>query len=102
MEILEITGENFESEVLKCEEKVLVDFYANWCEPCKMVAPIVDEIANENEDLKVVRVNVDNEADIAMKYQIMSIPTLVLIRNGEEVDRVVGAVQKKVIENMVE
>lgn len=102
MEILDVTGENFEEEVLKAENKVLVDFYADWCGPCKMLAPIVEEVASEHDDLKVVRINVDNEERIAMDYQIMSIPTLVLIKDGKEVDRVVGAVQKKVIETMIE
>lgn len=101
MEILDVTSENFEEEVLKADKKVLVDFYAEWCGPCKMLAPIVEEVASENEDLKVVRINIDNEESIAMDYQIMSIPTLVLIKDGKEVDRVIGAVQKKVIENMI-
>ena len=101
MEILDVTGENFEEEVLKADKKVLIDFYADWCGPCKMLAPIVEEVASEHEDLKVVRINVDNEESIAMDYQIMSIPTLVLIKDGNEVDRVIGAVQKKVIENMI-
>lgn len=102
MEILDVTRENFEEEVLKADKKVLVDFYADWCGPCKMLAPIVEEVASEHDDLKVVRINVDNEERIAMDYQIMSIPTLVLIKDGKEVDRVVGAVQKKVIETMIE
>ena len=102
MEILDVTGENFEEEVLKADKKVLIDFYADWCGPCKMLAPIVEEVASEHEDLKVVRINVDNEESIAMNYQIMSIPTLVLIKDGKEVDRVIGAVQKKVIETLIE
>ena len=101
MEILDVTSDNFEEEVLKADKKVLVDFYADWCGPCKMLAPIVEEVASEHEDLKVVRINIDNEESIAMDYQIMSIPTLVLIKDGKEVDRVIGAVQKKVIENMI-
>jgi len=87
---------------LKADRKVLVDFYADWCGPCKMLAPIVEEVASEHEDLKVVRINIDNEESIAMDYQIMSIPTLVLIKDGKEVDRVIGYVQKKVIETMIE
>ena len=79
-----------------------MDFYADWCGPCKMLAPIVEEVASEHEDLKVVRINIDNEESIAMDYQIMSIPTLVLIKDGKEVDRVIGYVQKKVIETMIE
>jgi len=102
MEILDVTRENFEEEVLKEDRKVLVDFYADWCGPCKMLAPIVEEVASEHEDLKVVRINIDNEESIAMDYQIMSIPTLVLIKDGKEVDRVIGYVQKKVIETMIE
>ena len=102
MEILDVTRDNFEDEVLKSDKKVLVDFYADWCGPCKMLAPIVEAVASEHEELKVVRVNIDNEESIAMDYQIMSIPTLVLINDGKEVDRVIGAVQKKVIETMVE
>jgi thioredoxin 1 len=102
MEILDVTRENFEEEVLKADRKVLVDFYADWCGPCKMLAPIVEEVASEHEDLKVVRINIDNEESIAMDYQIMSIPTLVLIKDGKEVDRVIGYVQKKVIETMIE
>ena len=101
MEILDVTRENFEEEVLKADRKVLVDFYADWCGPCKMLAPIVEEVASEHEDLKVVRINIDNEESIAMDYQIMSIPTLVLIKDGKEVDRVIGYVQKKVIETMI-
>lgn len=101
MEILDVTSDNFEEEVLKADKKVLVDFYADWCGPCKMLAPIMEEVASEHEDLKVVRINIDNEESIAMDYQIMSIPTLVLIKDGNEVDRVIGAVQKKVIENMI-
>ena len=101
MEIVDVTSDNFDEEVLKADKKVLVDFYAEWCGPCKMLAPIVEEVASENEDLKVVRINIDNEESIAMDYQIMSIPTLVLIKDGKEVDRVIGAVQKKVIENMI-
>ena len=101
MEIVDVTSDNFDEEVLKADKKVLVDFYADWCGPCKMLAPIVEEVASEHEDLKVVRINIDNEESIAMDYQIMSIPTLVLIKDGNEVDRVIGAVQKKVIENMI-
>lgn len=102
VEILDVTRENFEEEVLKADKKVLVDFYADWCSPCKMIAPIVEEVASEHEDLKVVRINIDNEESIAKDYQITAIPTLVLIKDGKEVDRVVKAVQKKVIETMID
>ena len=101
VEVLKITSQNFEKEVLQSEKPVLVDFYADWCGPCKMLAPIIEEIANENEDIKVVKVNVDEAQDIAVKYDVMSIPTTVVIKNGQEVDRTVGYVGKETILNMV-
>lgn len=101
MEILKVTGENFESEVLKSEKPVLIDFYADWCGPCKMLSPIVDELAKENTDIKVVKVNVDDSQDLAMQYQIMSIPTLVVIKDGKEYRRTVGLVSKSEIEALM-
>ena len=80
---------------------VLVDFYADWCGPCKMLAPIVDEIAQENDDIKVVKVNVDENPNIALDYKVMSIPTLVVIKGGKEVSRSVGVVDKKEILEML-
>lgn len=94
MEILKVTSENFESEVLQSDKPVLIDFYADWCGPCKMLSPIVDEVAEENTDIKVVKINVDNAQDLAMKYQVMSIPTLVVIKDGKEVNRSVGLIDK--------
>ena len=96
-----ITKDNFEEEVLNAKEsKVLVDFWASWCGPCKMLSPIIDEIASENhEGLKVCKVNVDENQSLAMKYQVMSIPTLLVFENGEVVKTSVGALQKdKVLE----
>ncbi len=91
MSVLKITSENYEEEVLNSKEKVLIDFYADWCGPCKMMAPVVEEIANELEGkLKVGKVNVDENQDLAIKYGIMSIPTLVVIENGETVRTLVG------------
>lgn len=101
MEVLKVTSENFEKEVLQSDKIVLVDFYADWCGPCKMLSPVVDSVANENEDIKVVKVNVDNAQDLAIKYQVMSIPTLVVIKNGQEINRSVGVVSKSEIEEMV-
>lgn len=101
MSVLEVTNHNFEEEVLKSEKPVLVDFYADWCGPCKMLSPIVEQVATENEDIKVCRINIDEEQDLAVKYGIMSIPTLVVIKNGEEVNRVVGVVDKKKIIEMI-
>ena len=101
MSVLEFTSSDFEKEVLQSEKPVLVDFYADWCGPCKMLAPIVDEIAEENQDIKVCRINIDENQDLAVEYGIMSIPTLVVIKNGKEVSRTVGVVGKKEILELV-
>ena len=101
MEILKVTSENFESEVLQSDKPVLIDFYADWCGPCKMLSPIVDEVAEENTDIKVVKINVDNAQDLAMKYQVMSIPTLVVIKDGKEVNRSVGLIDKADIISLI-
>ena len=101
MEIIKVNGQNFEEEVIKSEKPVLIDFYADWCGPCKMLSPIIDEIAEENSDIKVVKVNVDDSQDLAMKYQVMSIPTLVVIKNGEEVNRSVGLIDKSQVANLI-
>ena len=101
MEVTKITSENFEIEVLKSEKTVLVDFYADWCGPCKMLSPVVDEVAQENEDIKVVKINVDEAQNVAMKYNIMSIPKLVVIKNGQETSRSVGVIDKSQILDMI-
>lgn len=101
MGISNVTSANFEQEVLNCEQTVLIDFYADWCGPCKMLSPIVEQVASENTDVKVVKVNVDNEQDLAIKYQVMSIPTLVVIKNGSEVNRMVGLSSKSDIVDMI-
>ena len=101
MEIIKVNSQNFEEEVIKSEKPVLIDFYADWCGPCKMLSPIIDEIAEENSEIKVVKVNVDDSQDLAMKYQVMSIPTLVVIKNGEEVNRSVGLIDKSQVENLI-
>ena len=101
MDILKVNSQNFEEEVLKSEKPVLVDFYADWCGPCKMLSPIVDEVAQENEDIKVVKVNVDDSQDLAMKYQVMSIPTLVVIKEGNEINRSLGLIDKNQVVNMI-
>lgn len=99
MEVLKVNSDNFDEEVLNCDKTVLIDFYADWCGPCKMFAPIIDEVANENQNIKVVKINIDDNQDIAAKYQIMSIPTLVIIRKGNEITRSVGVIDKdKIIE----
>ena len=101
MEILKVNSQNFEEEVLRNKKPVLVDFYADWCGPCKMLSPIVDQVAEENEDIKVVKVNVDDAQDLAMKYQVMSIPTLVVIKEGKEINRSVGLIDKNQVVNMI-
>ena len=95
MAVLEVTDKNFESEVLKSDLPVLVDFWAEWCGPCKMIGPIVNEISEELDGkLKVAKVNVDDAKDLAGKFNIMSIPTLLLFKGGEAVEQIVGAVPK--------
>ena len=101
MEILSVTSANFEEEVLNSDKTVLVDFYADWCGPCKAYSPIVESVAAENEDIKVVKINVDNSQDIAIKYQVMSIPTRVVIKNGQETNRAVGMMSKSDLLEMV-
>ena len=85
-----LTSENFENEVLKSDKNVLVDFWASWCGPCKMLAPTIEAIAEENHSFKVGKVNVDDEPDLAEAYGISSIPTLILFKNGKAADMMVG------------
>ena len=95
MSIIKVTSENFKSEVLESEKPVLVDFYADWCGPCKMMSPVIEELAEELSDrLKVGKINVDENQDLAMEYGIMSIPTIVLIKNGEVTKTFVGVRDK--------
>ena len=101
MNVIKVNDNNFEEEVLKSNIPVLVDFYADWCGPCKMLSPTVDEVAVENDDIKVVKVNVDESQEVAIKYQVMSIPTLVVIKNGNEVNRSVGLIDKEEILSMI-
>lgn len=91
MSVLKITSENYEEEVLNAKERVLIDFYADWCGPCKMMAPVVEEVAEELAGkIKVGKVNVDDNQDLAMEYGIMSIPTLVVIEDGKAIKTLVG------------
>lgn len=94
MEVLTITKENFESEVLQSDKPVLMDFWAVWCGPCRMVSPIVDEIANERDDIKVGKINVDEQSELSQQFGVMSIPTLVVMKNGEIANKAVGALPK--------
>ena len=99
--MIKITNENFEEEILKSDRIVLIDFYADWCAPCKMLSPIIEQVDEENNDIKVVKINVDELQDIAIKYEVMSIPTLVVIKNGQEVNRSIGFVSKSQILELV-
>ena len=91
MLVKDMNKENFQEEVVQSDKPVLVDFWASWCGPCRMVSPIVDEIAQERPDVKVVKVNVDQEQELALQFGVMSIPTLVVMKGGKVVNKMVGA-----------
>ena len=100
---LELTGANFEELALNSDKPVMVDFWAEWCGPCRMVGPIVDELANEYEGKAVVgKVNVDNDPEISAKYGVRNIPTILFLKNGEVVDKSVGAVPKNVLSDKID
>ena len=101
MSAININKNNFQSEVLISEKKVLLDFWAPWCGPCRMVVPIVEEIADERPDIKVGKINVDEEAELASQFGIMSIPTLVVIEKGKIVNQAMGARPKEAILGML-
>ena len=101
MSVIKISKENFASEVLNSNKPVLLDFYADWCSPCRMVGPIVSEIANERSDVKVGKINVDEQPELAAQFQVMSIPMLAVIKNGKLENQVVGYRSKEQIEAML-
>ena len=94
MNITEIMAKDFQQEVINSEKTVLVDFYATWCGPCKMMSPILENIAEENTHVKVVKVDIDKNQDLAMQYNVMSIPTMIIFKNGEATKRFVGVTDK--------
>jgi thioredoxin len=96
--ISDVTDNNFQAEVLENDTPVLVDFWAPWCGPCRLVAPVMEEIANERDDIRVVKLNTDENQQTAVQYQIISIPTMILFRNGQEVHRVIGVRRRKELE----
>jgi thioredoxin 1 len=101
MAVLTITKDNFENEVLKSDIPVLVDFWASWCGPCRMMSPIVDEIAEELSDCKVGKINVDEEGELAQQFGIMSIPTLLVFRDGKVANQSVGVRDKAFVIDMI-
>ena len=101
MSVVTVTKENFDAEVKSSTVPVLVDFWASWCGPCRMLSPVVDEIAEERSDVKVCKINVDEEQELAAKYGVMSIPTLMVFQNGEAAQTSVGVVPKAKILEML-
>lgn len=101
MAVIELTSENFNSEVLECDKTVLIDFWASWCTPCRMLSPVVDEIAEENTQIKVCKVNVDKEGELAAAFRVSSIPMLVVIKDKKVVETSVGVVPKQKILQMI-
>ena len=102
MSVLKLTSENYEEEVLKSDKTVLIDFYADWCGPCRMMSPIIDEIAEEMEGkIKVGKINVDDNQELAMEYGVMSIPTIVVIKNGQVAKTFVGVRDKDEIKEVL-
>ena len=101
MKVLHINKDNFHNEVLNSEKPVLLDFFASWCGPCRMVGPILDEIAEEREDIKVCKVDIDEQPELASRFRIMSVPTLMVLKDGNIVDQSIGARPKHQILAMV-
>lgn len=97
MEVIKLTKDNFEEEVKKSDKPVLVDFYADWCGPCQMQGPIIDKVASENDSFKIGKVNVDEQQELAMEYSVMSIPTIMVMKNGEITYKESGVLQENAI-----
>ncbi|MCI6676734.1 MAG: thioredoxin [Clostridiales bacterium] len=102
MAVITLTKENFQQEAVSTSQTVLVDFWAVWCGPCRMLSPTVDQIAEENPTIKVCKVNVDEQPELAEQFSIMSIPTLIVLKNGKVVNQSVGVVPKASIESMIQ
>jgi thioredoxin 1 len=100
--LTDVTDNNFQAEVIESETAVLVDFWAPWCGPCRIVAPILEEIAAEHEDLRIVKLNIDDNQQTAAAFEVLSIPTMILFRGGQPVKKVIGAYPKKKLEAELE
>ena len=101
MKVIEVNEDNFQEEVLNAKTKVLVDFNAEWCGPCKMIRPVLDKYAENHDNVKIVSVNVDNNSELAKQYNVFSIPCLVLVKDGEEINRSVGLISNSQIEELI-
>jgi len=102
MKEINVTFNSFETEVLKSEQPVLVDFWAAWCGPCKMLMPVIEELAQSQNEIKVCKVNVDDESQLAMQYKVMTIPTLIAFKNGEVIGKLIGVQSKDKILSLFE
>lgn len=102
MEALIITKDNFQAEVLDAKGTVLIDFWASWCGPCRMLSPIVDQVAEEHPDIKVGKINVDEEPELASQFDVMSIPMLVVFKDGQKVNESVGLIPKEKVTELIQ
>jgi thioredoxin 1 len=101
MKVIEVNESNFQEEVLNSKTKVLIDFNAEWCGPCRMLAPVLDKYAEEHDNVKIVSINVDSNSDLARKYNVFSIPCLVVLKDGKELDRTVGLVSRTELDDLI-
>jgi thioredoxin 1 len=100
--LTDVTDSNFQAEVIESEKPVLVDFWAAWCGPCRVVAPVLEEIASERDDLRIVKLDVDANQQTAANYEVLSIPTMILFKNGQVAKKIIGAYPKKRLESELE
>lgn len=101
MSVLMITNDNFDEEIIKSDKPVLLDFWASWCGPCRMVSPVVDRIAEDRDDIKVGKINIDEQPELATQFEITSIPTLMIIKDGKVTNKAVGALPREAIEALI-